>query len=236
MLVDLLGTVPEQIGVVWWYALMLVVDNRSRAIAIGSLARYDGKRLAWGAALQPASLWFAVVGGVEIVAGLVALAVVILPVGIARALIAPFMFVPAAELVLASLAEIVLLVAFPALLLLLLSGWCAMMDTIAEDISARRAFVRWIRWSFRRKTVVTSLIASFLYVVLGIGVTVVFSVLPHGPGAVHGLISLPDGIADTLGFVFLWHWRKVVLDRELGRDLVAALEDQALQAVPATSL
>ena len=226
---------PEQIGVVWWYALMLVVDNRSRAIAIGSLVRYDGKRLAWSAALHPASLWFVIVGGVELVVGLVALAVLALPVGIARALIVPIGFVPPAELVLASLAEIVLLIAFPALLLLLLAGWCAMMDTIADDISARRAFVRWMRWSFRRKTLITSLIASLLYVALGIGVTVVFSLLPHGPGAAHALVSLPDGIADTLGFVFLWHWRRVVLDRELGRDLVAALDDQALQVVPATS-
>jgi hypothetical protein len=215
-----------------------LMENLAITLIVRSLAANGGRGITWDALRRyPASLWFVLVCATDwFVVGPVGLvpAIVLLPVGAitaARTATAPVLVMLAVGALLA-LIEALLIVVLITVLLLVLAGLAALMDVVADGLHPGRAFLRWLRWCFRRKAFVPTLIAAAIFSLLFFGVSDVVQALvgqlvPDAAWVRAPLIGIPDGISDTIAVVFVWYWRSAMLDRELGRDLNAELDARA---------
>ena len=227
----------------WWLTEALyegLVANRSYVLFAASIVHYGGRRIAvrslvryLGALLLlPLATLFQLPD--KLLPG-----ILLLPFVAARD---PFgsPMGPVVTLAVVAGAEVLLVAALALILLASFVGVAASMDVVADGTPAWLALHRWLRWSFRRRTFGSTLLAATIFMLMFLGTTEFTSELFYrlipGPGWVDAVAGIPNGISDTLGFAFVWQWRKAVIDRELGRDLIAALETAAAPPVPAGSV
>jgi len=230
VLSDILGSWSLPLPLFVVIALAGLVENRARVVFMRSLLDADGRRLVWAAALRnPQSLWFISVVVPEGLVYVTAVVILFVPFWLATQqwllMIDVFRF----GLLFAGSAavEILLTLLLGVLMLAAIASTAAMIDVVADGMSPWPAVVRWAQLSFRRRTIWSSLCAAGVYVALALGTGVALQATLPGPYWLHALIvGVPAGIADTIGFMFVWHWRNAVLDRELGRDLVIALDER----------
>jgi hypothetical protein len=215
-----------------------LIANREHVLFASSIVRHDGRRLAWQSVFgYPRTLWCVPVAGLATVPPLLFALMIVLPVLFWSRLMIPLMtpanYPEAVALVVGG--EALGALALAVTLLLVLAGAAATMDLVAEPTPAWPIFRRWLRWTFRRRTLWSTLLAGALYVLLFVGFSNATSTIYVGPYRLNAFAGIPNGIADTLSFAFVWQWRKAVLDRELGHDLIAALETAAASPVSARS-
>jgi hypothetical protein len=229
---DFLGAASPALS---WFLidpLLALAENRLQAVFIRSLADSCGGQIAWAAAVRyPRSLWFTLVTPLAYLQFLAVGVMLIVPAWAATMawmrLIDPvrYLLVIAGSVGL----EACLALLVGAVVLVELAVIAGMMDVVADGARAWPAFRRWIRVGFRRRTIVTSLFAGVVFVVLTSGCSELLSLAAEAFHWFRPIIAIPAGIADTLGFMFVWHWRNAMLDREFGRDLNSALDARATE-------
>jgi hypothetical protein len=215
-----------------------LIANREHVLFASSIVRHDGRRVAWRSVFGSArTLWCAPVAGLSTLPPLLLGLMLVMPFLLWSRLVIPLMtpetYATAVALVVAGEAVAALVLAVT--LLLVLAAAAATMDLVAEPAPAWPVLRRWLRWSFRRRTMWSTLLAGALYVLLFVGFSNATSALGWGPYRLNALAGIPNGIADTLSFAFVWQWRNAVLDSELGRDLIAELETTSTPPVAAAA-
>jgi hypothetical protein len=225
----------------WLYSALFfgLIANRTHVLFAASMNSFGGRRVALSSLLAyPSTLLFVPLAALSALPLTLVAMMLAIPLIAANVFGQLVVFWPglAARLGLFLLTDAILAVALAVTLLLILIGVAATMDVIAEGSPAPQTFLRWLRWSFRRRTLVSTLLAATIYIIMFVGVSDFMSGLAFGPYRLNAFAGIPNGIADTLSFAFVWQWRKAVLDRELGRDLIAELETAAAPPVPAGSV
>lgn len=208
----------------WLEAVLLgaLIGNRARTVIVRSVVQNGGSRLVWTAALgYPKSLWFTLFSPLAYV-------VLFVP----YIMISPAVYSSGLR---SAIIESALGVVLVASMLVCIAGASAMIDVVAESVPPWRAIVRWMRWSWRFKTLGSTVVIAAIYMFLLGGVSIAvryveYFVVQRGFWLQVTIASICDGLAATLAFMLLWHWRNAVLDRELGQDLSEALDDREQQS------
>lgn len=230
---SLLSFIP--VAEFWWFAAALLLENRGRVVALASLRRAPGHRVAWSAALRhPAALLFAIPAALDYTVPYLTLFVVS----------SPFMLVTRTARILTAgngfaalfygVAVLVLLLATALLvvvLLLMLGAMAATIDTVLDGAPPLRALGFWLAQTFRRRGFGATLLAGAVFALLVIGTPFLLELIPLPFAIPHALYvaleGIPEGIADAIAVVFAWEWRDEVLRRRRGRDLELLLAAQS---------
>lgn len=240
VLADALGSLLQFAplsGPVTSFAFLLagvVLENRARVVTIVTLGEPARRRTAWGAALRhPGALLFAPIGALDyalpfLAAGLIGGAFV--AIVRLRAIFGNGVGVPVPLLIGAAIGLLIGIVLLVALLLLALAAAAATVETVLDRRPPQRSLGRWLGHTFRRRDLLTTLLAAIVFELLVIGVPYFLSVaFPWGPLSVRAALdAVPEGIADAIALLFVWGWRDLILATRQGRDLEAALDAAAV--------
>jgi hypothetical protein len=208
-----------------------LLENRTRVIAVASLNA--GKGIRWSAAVRyRTGLWLAFAELLSFAPLILASIALIIPYAIWKN--GQLMFdgrwgigLPASVI-----ADVTAAILFAVTTLVVLAAFAALMDVVADQARWRPALGSWLWRCFRRRTLASTLLAGIVLQVLFVCGTGLSLLLPPRPYVVHALVfCVPDGIADTLAFFFVWHWRSWRIDIDHGRDISQGLLDGSNGAV-----
>ena len=112
------------------------------------------------------------------------------------------------------------------LMLVALAGVVATIDTVVDGTAPHRALGHWLRRTFRRRGLGTTLVAAAEVVLLFAGVPLLLGLIPRWApqGVMSGIDAIPEGIADAVALMFAWRWRDTVNDSRDGRDIERLLD------------
>ena len=207
----------------------MVCENRARVVVIASM--HAGRRSPdWSQVLRhPAALAFAVVTMLDLLIPYLAMGVVAgLVFGLLRlpAIASVALPVTLISIVGFTLGLVLAAALLVALTLVALAGVVATIDTVVDGTAPHRAFGHWLRRTFRRRGLGTTLVAAAAVVMLFAGVPLLLSMIPQWApvGVMIVIDAIPEGVADAVAMMFAWRWRDTVNDSRDGRDIELLLD------------
>jgi hypothetical protein len=214
-----------------FFVLLLVgmfFENRARVVTIATLTQPAPSVTVWRAALRHfATVPLTLADVLDAATPYLVLVLVAVPftfvtrVALVR-IPFPFLLAYAAGFTIVMVLASALLVC---LLLVVFACAAAMLDVVLERTPVHRALASWLRRCFRLRALGSTLAAATAFAILVVGVPALLSVvIPWGTPPVRAaLFATPEGIADAIAMIFVWHWRDAILEQREGRDLEALL-------------